>query len=192
MRSTKTLLAAHALGLAAGGFSASLPGRRIYGSSNNEGEPGTSYTIERYGQSNYDESDGLPVVDYSAVEDRIMAHVGGIPDRVSLDPESPHYWPDYRKLGVVIDGVNRPGDVHEFCVSEGWAMVRVRNAKGQFKIDPARSGFLVERVEGRIEPYLRESMPDRRKTVGDAVAINAAEAKRQRKAAKLARQMGTK
>ena len=108
-----------------------------------------------------------------------------IPDRVSLDPTSPHYWPHYRKLGVNIDGKKRPGDVHEFCVSVGWAMVRVRNEKGQFKIDPTGQGFMLERITGQIEPFLREPLPDERKTLADAERLRAAEEKRQRKAAKM-------
>lgn len=108
-----------------------------------------------------------------------------IPDRVSLDPTSPHYWPHYRKLGVNIDGKKRPGDVHEFCVSEGWAMVRARNEEGKFRIDPSGSGFMLERITGQIEPFLREPLPDERKTLADAERLRAAEEKRQRKAAKM-------
>ena len=110
----------------------------------------------------------------------------GIPDRVCINPSSPWFWPQYKSLGVKIDGEERKADVHEFCVSEGWAMIRARNEKGQFKIDPANaSEYLLERMTGKIEPYFKRppetvSAPGQ----GDYDRIKAAEAKRARKAMK--------
>jgi len=104
-----------------------------------------------------------------------------IPDRVSIDPKSPHFWPDYRKLGVRINGEVRRGDVHEFCVSEGWAKVRQRTKWGYVVNGDT---YALEKIEGRIEPYFafeRDPAPDRQK---------AAEEKRARKAAKRLRDGG--
>lgn len=113
------------------------------------------------------------------------AELMGIPDRVSIEP-GPHYWPGYKKLGVKIDGEIRRADVVEFCVSQGWAMVHVKDKYGRKQADPSRPGFLLNtRVEGVIEPYWIDR--DQKKAEpGDAARLAAAEAKRQRKAAKLA------
>lgn len=109
-----------------------------------------------------------------------------IPDHVSLERTSPYYWSGYRKIGVKIDGLIRRQDVVEFCVSEGWAMVQVKTAMGVRVPDPATNGqtFLLRRVEGVIEPYWiakdqKAAQPDA------ALALAAAEAKRQRRAVKL-------
>lgn len=104
-----------------------------------------------------------------------------IPDRVSLDPTSEHFWPEYRKLGVRINGEQRPGDVHEFCVSEGWAMVRSKTPEGRYRHDGRT--ILLDRIEGHIEPFIRKPLKG---PPGDAdkAALAAAEAKRARKAAR--------
>lgn len=109
-----------------------------------------------------------------------------IPDHVSIERHSPHFWPGYKKLGVKIDGAIRRSDVVEFCVSEGWAMVQVKNAMGVRVPDPATNGrtFLLERVTGKIEPYWIAK--DQQRAKPDAAsALAAAEIKRQIKAEKL-------
>lgn len=138
-------------------------------------------------------------VDYSELEARVvLAHYGApaegspgqwppkIPDRVNIDPGE-HYWPLYKLLGVKIDGEDRPGDVHEFCVSEGWAVVHKRGPNGKFAIDPENSQrFALERIQGKIEPYYRRQPdPPRGSTSADEARLKAAEEKRARKAAKL-------
>ena len=72
-----------------------------------------------------------------------------VPDRVCITPTSPFYLEDYRKLGVMSQGVAR-NDVVEFCVSEGWFRVYVlRNGKpvmgerGQAKTLLIRRAFQV-------------------------------------------------
>lgn len=100
---------------------------------------------------------------------------GMIPDRVSIDPESPHFWPHYRKLGVTFNGRPRSGDVHEFCVSEGWAMVRIRTRLGY---ETENGKFKLQRIEGMVMPYWTGGM------VPDVDRESAAEAKRARRAAK--------
>jgi hypothetical protein len=37
-----------------------------------------------------------------------------------------------KKIIVRMDGRPRQGDIAEYCVSEGWARVWLRNARGQF------------------------------------------------------------
>ncbi len=110
-----------------------------------------------------------------------------IPNHVSIDENHSHYWRHYKHLGVRIDGEDRPGDVHEFNVAEGWAMVRQRNDIGQFKIDPQNTRrFLLMRVQGQIEPYLKRPIPVPAPfKASDQSALDAAAAKRARKAEKL-------
>lgn len=131
----------------------------------------------------------LAAIDYGPVEERILAHMANdIPDHASIDSASPHFWPLYYVLGVRIDDRERLGDVHEFCVSEGWAMVRAKGIDGR-PYDDGTGHFALERIEGKIEPYLKKSLPGQ-KTLADAEQINAAEAKRARKAARMRKQFG--
>lgn len=43
-----------------------------------------------------------------------------IPDRVSISRESPFFHPQFAKIGVKLNGEERPNDTYEFCVSKGW------------------------------------------------------------------------
>jgi hypothetical protein len=104
-----------------------------------------------------------------------------IPDHVSIEKGNPNFWPGYKKLGVKIDGEIRRGDVVEFCVSEGWAMVQVKDRFGRRSVNPETGTYFLERVEGLIEPYW--ITPEQKAAgPGDAERLSAAEAKRQRKA----------
>lgn len=109
-----------------------------------------------------------------------------IPDRVSIERDSPFFWPGYKKLGVKIDGEKRSRDVVEFCVSEGWARVQAKDKFGRKIVDPENTGhWLLVKVEGKIEPYWIDK-EQRAASPADAARLSAAEAKRQRKAAALA------
>lgn len=118
----------------------------------------------------------------------LTQHTGGhIPDRVSIEVDSPFYWGRVRKLGVRVDGVKRNRDVVEFCVSDGWVRVQAKDKFGRKLVDPNDPGrYLLAKIEGVVvEPYwiddeLKEAGP------ADAARLSAAEAKRQRKAAALA------
>lgn len=82
-----------------------------------------------------------------------------IPDRVSLEPLSPFYWPHYVRLGVRING-KQSNQVVEFCQSEGWARLCQRNGHGRMK----RNGQgvpLTITVSGEIKPFwLSAPIPD--------------------------------
>lgn len=108
------------------------------------------------------------------------------PDRLSVDKSSPHFDLCYRRLGVLFDGLDRKGDVQEYCVSEGWIIVRRRNAIGQFVLNVA-GGYILRKLEGKVEPYwtTQPRAGDTRATpvpTPETDRTQAAEEKRQRKA----------
>jgi hypothetical protein len=74
-----------------------------------------------------------------------------LPDRLSIDPESPHYNEDLIKRGVGIrfNGTDKT-NVEEYCVSEGW--VRVMAGKSRDR----HGRPLMMKLHGSVEPYLRE------------------------------------
>jgi hypothetical protein len=75
----------------------------------------------------------------------------GIPDRVSLEEDSPFYFPHWKHLGVRIDG-QESECVVEFCVSEGWARTQIF-WRGQPKME--RGKFVTVKRWRSIEPYWR-------------------------------------
>lgn len=116
------------------------------------------------------------------------------PDRLSVDTASPHFDPCYRRVGVKFNGLDRQGDVQEYCVSEGWIDVRQRGAGGKFMVE-SDGTYRLSRLHGEVVAYFRHGIapaaPDRRQTPEQAAErIAAAEAKRARKAEKLKKQMG--
>ena len=75
-----------------------------------------------------------------------------LPDRLSTDPESPHYNEELlaRGVGIRFGGVEKT-NVEEYCVSEGWVRVAAGAAKD-------RSGKpLTIKLKGPVEPYLKET-----------------------------------
>lgn len=78
-----------------------------------------------------------------------------IPDRVSMEPDSPHFFPDYPKLGVMLNGRDS-GHVVEFCKSEGWARVCQRNGQGRMKRD-SRGRPITVTLQAKVEPYWNET-----------------------------------
>ncbi len=97
----------------------------------------------------YDESHQLknPQADiYASAADLISP----LPDRLSVNPDSPFYG-EYGKIGVRFNGSDRPGDVEEYCVSEGWIRVRTFMANGKPKRE--RGKFVCLRKHGTVEPY---------------------------------------
>ena len=92
---------------------------------------------------------------YAAAAAQIMAPADDepLPDRLSVNPDSPYYqkrWADVR-LGVRFDGSDRPGDVEEYCVSEGW--IRVQTFMNNGKPKRERGKIVCLKRHGRVEPY---------------------------------------
>jgi hypothetical protein len=77
---------------------------------------------------------------------------GSPPDRLSVDPASPHYDASAleRGVGVRFKGVEK-NNVEEYCVSEGW----VRLAVGATK-DRAGNPLTIK-LNGAVEPYFRDA-----------------------------------
>ena len=73
-----------------------------------------------------------------------------LPDRLSTDPDSPHYDATIlgRDIGVRFNGVEKT-NVDEYCVSEGW----IRVAAGKAKDRNGRA--LTIKLKGTVEPYFR-------------------------------------
>jgi Protein of unknown function (DUF3297) len=73
-----------------------------------------------------------------------------LPDRLSVDPRSPHHAADVFKHGIGIRFNDKERtDVEEYCVSEGWIKVPAGKAvdrKGQ---------PLTIKLKGRVEAYYR-------------------------------------
>ena len=72
------------------------------------------------------------------------------PDRLSVNPASPHYNEEAlaRGVGVRFKGVEKT-NVDEYCVSEGWVRVSVGTARDR------RGNPLTVRLSGPVEPYFR-------------------------------------
>lgn len=68
------------------------------------------------------------------------------------------------------------------------ARARAKGIDGR-PYDDGTGHFALERIEGKIEPYLKKPLPGQ-KSAADAERINAAEAKRARKAARMRKQFG--
>ncbi len=72
------------------------------------------------------------------------------PDRLSVDPTSPHFNAEAlaRGVGIRFKGVEKT-NVDEYCVSEGWVRVAVGNAK-------TRTGAsMTLKLSGPVEPYFK-------------------------------------
>ena len=73
------------------------------------------------------------------------------PDRLSVDPDSPHYdeaWVS-RGLGIRFKGVEKT-NVEEYCISEGWIRVAAGKALDR------KGKPLTIKLKGPIEPFLKD------------------------------------
>lgn len=55
------------------------------------------------------------------------------PDRLSSDPDSPHFQLGGDRLRVFLDDEDVTGEIAEYCVSEGWVRKVVRDVQGEIK-----------------------------------------------------------
>lgn len=74
------------------------------------------------------------------------------PDRLSADPDSPHYDAALleRGIGIRFKGVEKT-NVQEYCVSEGWVRLTVGNTTDR------KGRPMTMKLQGPVEPYFRET-----------------------------------
>ena len=77
-----------------------------------------------------------------------------LPDRLSVNPKSPHYDEEVLKcdIGIRFDGKEKT-NVEEYCVSEGWIRVAAGKALDR------HGNPLTIMLKGKVEPYFREEKP---------------------------------
>ncbi len=73
-----------------------------------------------------------------------------LPDRLSADPNSPHYNAEIleKSVGILFNGVEKT-NVEEYCVSEGWIRVAAGKAKDR------RGQSITIKLKGTVEPFLK-------------------------------------
>jgi hypothetical protein len=73
-----------------------------------------------------------------------------LPDRLSVNPKSPHY--DEKLLehgvGIKFNGAEKT-NVEEYCVSEGWIRVAAGRSLDRF------GNAMTVKLKGTVEPYLK-------------------------------------
>lgn len=77
-----------------------------------------------------------------------------LPDRLSVNPRSPHYDEQLlaRNVGIRFNGAER-NNVEEYCVSEGW----IRTAIG--KTLDRKGQPLTIKLKGIVEPFFKDQDP---------------------------------
>ena len=72
------------------------------------------------------------------------------PDRLSVNPKSPHFDKSVleRGVGVRFKGVDR-NNVEEYCVSEGWVRLTVGNTLDR------KGNPMTIKLQGTVEPCFR-------------------------------------
>jgi hypothetical protein len=75
-----------------------------------------------------------------------------LPDRLSSDPQSPHFNAELlnRGVGIMFNGKEKT-NVEEYCVSEGWIRVSAGPAKDRY------GNPMTIKLKGTVEPFLKES-----------------------------------
>lgn len=77
------------------------------------------------------------------------------PDRLSVDPRSPHHDETLlaRSIGIRFNGAER-NNVEEYCISEGW----IRTAIG--KTLDRRGRPLTIKLKGVVEPFFKDEQKE--------------------------------
>ena len=76
-------------------------------------------------------------------------HQTELPDRLSLDPHSPHFDSDVLEKGVRIrfNGQEKT-NVQEYCVSEGWIKMAVGRSRDRY------GNPMTITLKGEVEPFI--------------------------------------
>jgi hypothetical protein len=74
-----------------------------------------------------------------------------LPDRLSLDPRSPHFDSDVleRGVGIRFNGQEKT-NVEEYCVSEGWIKVAAGRSRDRY------GNPMTLTLKGKVEPYYED------------------------------------
>jgi hypothetical protein len=74
------------------------------------------------------------------------------PDRLSVNPSSPHYNEELlqRDVGINFNGKEKT-NVEEYCISEGWIKVSAGAAKDRF------GNLMTLKLKGKVEPFFRDA-----------------------------------
>lgn len=77
------------------------------------------------------------------------------PDRLSLDPRSPHFDAELlqRGVGIRFNGVEKT-NVEEYSVSEGWIKVAAGKSRDRF------GNPMTVKLKGTVEPYYENPPAD--------------------------------
>jgi hypothetical protein len=75
-----------------------------------------------------------------------------LPDRLSVNPNSPHYNEEIlkRNVGIRLNGVEKT-NVEEYCISEGW--IRIAAGRGVDR----RGNPLTMKINGTVEPFFKDT-----------------------------------
>ena len=78
-----------------------------------------------------------------------------VPDRLSVDPDSPYYDAALleRGVGVRFKGVEKT-NVEEYCVSEGWVRLTVGTTMDR------HGKPMTLKLQGPVEPYYKTTLPE--------------------------------
>ncbi len=85
-----------------------------------------------------------------------------LPDRLSLDPRSPHFNEEIlsRGVGIRFNGQQKT-NVEEYCVSEGWIRVAAGRSRDRY------GNPMTLKLKGRVEPYYEPSLGSGQKPEGE-------------------------
>ena len=77
---------------------------------------------------------------------------GTLPDRLCIDPKSPHHDAKVleREVGIRFNGTEKT-NVEEYCISEGWIRVAAGNAKDRL------GRPMTIKLKGRVEAFYKDS-----------------------------------
>jgi hypothetical protein len=75
-----------------------------------------------------------------------------LPDRLSLDPRSPHFDEEVLSHGVGIrfNGAEKT-NVEEYCISEGWIRMSVGRSRDRF------GNPMTMTLKGKVEPFYEDA-----------------------------------
>ena len=91
-----------------------------------------------------------------------------LPDRLSLDPRSPHFDSDIleKGIGIRFNGQEKT-NVQEYCISEGWIKVAAGRSRDRY------GNPMTITLKGQVEPYIggaNEPSADQEPDGGEGVA----------------------